>query len=132
MECEYHICKPIFRVISEGEGLTDAREVRARNAEDAATLWVRNYDAGHDYHVANGGYIEIVVISPDGVVETYEVQGEIVPSYSVSSMGTSEASDLILLEMHEQDEAMEDEREDNPYLLHGEELERLERLVINA
>ncbi|MFW4070643.1 hypothetical protein ACKLK6_14845 [Klebsiella pneumoniae] len=67
----------------EGEEREDAREFEARDASEAAQVWVEHDDSwSADYHIVSGISEPVVCVAlSDGPAERFRVSGECVAQY---------------------------------------------------
>ena len=74
-----HVCLPVWLARFSEESETEAVEVRAEDAEDAAEEFIRWYDS-LDYTLTND--VCVTVKHPDtGEKKTFRVTGEMIASY---------------------------------------------------
>lgn len=78
-----HQCAPIWEArLHETKWDNDWTEVRAHDAEEAASEFCERYDCeGGDYSIIQHGEAVVEVRSPEGDVTTCDVRAESVPTY---------------------------------------------------
>lgn len=83
----FHVCPPAYRVFDPAccEEF-DAVEVRAHDAESAALKYAERHDPDrHEYSILRDG-LTVLVVSPTGERQRFELTGESVPSYSAEAV----------------------------------------------
>lgn len=79
-----HVCSPVWLARFSDEPDTEATEVRAEDAEEAAEEFIRWYDS-LDYTLTNN--VCVTVKSRDtGEEKTFRVAGEMIASYSFAQV----------------------------------------------
>ena len=77
-----HKCSPVWEVlIDDYHGDDDGMTVYAFDAEEAAEVAVKRWDAQGDYICIGGEEITVRVIGADKSVKTFVVTGQSSPSY---------------------------------------------------
>lgn len=71
----HHICPPSWRVRFADQGADEAREVPARDAEDAAVEFCERFDSDFDYTISQAGTAELIV-ERNGEETRFEITAE--------------------------------------------------------
>lgn len=78
---EHHQCPPVWRVRVKGDGPDESREVRARDAGDAAVEFCERYDSDLDYTIIRNEGATLIVGWGDDEVEV-SIEAESRPNYT--------------------------------------------------
>lgn len=85
-----HECPPpyVVRTIWRGQPEDDGVEIRAHDSEAAAIRYADLHDSDrHEMGIVQDG-LEVEVTAPDGTTARFQIEGQMVPSYTADEVTT--------------------------------------------